>query len=1137
MLSSSLNSLSTYCIGLFMKRFLTLFAVASLPFRLLDRFFWRYVIGLLLLPFFFTSLAFAAEKIPSTEYPKKISFHNIMQNQDIALGEVEAITQDYEGFMWLGGRNALLRYDGYEFLSILVANNPADLTQVSPVTQTLELLEDTSRTLWAATRAGLYRYDRNREVLVPVYDKNGALLFRETIYALAETRDGELIIGAGSGLYSFHISTRTMNKINLDQISTQRLASTLITDLLVDHEGMLWVGLNDGILRIDWATKNSRLFVPDPSNSQSLTANGVITLAEDHNGNIWAGSNNGVYRLNVATDAIKHYQHNAADPHSLSDNISRQIFVDSHGWVWIGSDAGGISLYDQPNDRFLRFSRQDGRAGNLVSNTVRRIFEDNIGDMWIGTYPSGVNVYDQSTRGITRYAKEIDKSHGLLDDNVEAVEIDKDGNLWIGASGVTRYNPKDDTLTHYDPTGVGDARMKSTSVMNGLIDSSGEIRFGSWGHGIQIYNKEKDRFDEVPVDTTQVARGEKTGKLLNDQMIWSITEDKRHNLWIATHFNGLTKFDKKTGLYTFYPRDASDLTTISSVVVWTTFEDSKGNFWVGTGNGLNLMDRDKGTFKHYMPDVNKPRSLTNSSVLTIWEDRKGRLWFGTDGGLHLYNSQTDDFTVYGAKEGFSDHGIRVILEDHSGNLWLGTNNGIVMFNPDTKLVRNFVRYNGELIGGTATGSGAVMRNGEMAFGTRTGLYIFDPDKLLFNDKAPPVVLTDFRIFTKKVPLGGPENTLSKVINQTQQITLNHTQSMLSFSFAGLNFRDADKNQYAYKLEGFDDTWREVGNQRTALYTNLPAGTFTFHVKASNNDGVWNDTGRKLTLKILPPPWKTWWALIIYCACLFALFLWLLRSQERKVLIERNINRDLEVKVSERTAELQDAYAQLEAISLSDPLTGLNNRRYLQKVMPVDIAKIHREYDTKSSTISVDKTSLNLTFFILDVDYFKSVNDIYGHAAGDQLLVQMSDLLTKICREFDFVVRWGGEEFLIVSRFTDRNEAPMMAERIRKAIEQHTFYFADGTPLKKTSCIGFACFPFLPEHPDSISWEHVIDIADRALFAAKRSGRNRSVGLAANANTREKMLYERITDDLHQMIVNEELTVISENHENLIWTKQ
>ncbi len=1079
-----------------------------------------------------TSFANSASNL---EYPKKISFHNIMENQDIALGEVEAITQDHEGFMWLGGRNALLRYDGYDFLNIVEANNPADLTQVSPVTQVLELLEDSHNNLWAATRAGLYRYDRDREILLPVRDQQGTLLFRETIYALAENQNGDILVGAGSGLYSFNLNNLFMNAISQKFDGTPMMPSNLVSDILVD-QGFVWVGLNEGLLRIDWAAKTSRLFAPDPEHPQSLLANGVVTIAKDHDGNMWAGSNNGIYRLNPDTGAIKHFQNNPADPYSLADNISRQIFVDKRGWVWTGSDSGGISLYDSTKNRFLRFSRQDGGAGNLSTNTVRRIFEDNIGDMWIGTYPSGVNVYDQSTRGITRYTHAPDRQRGLLDNNVEAVELDKDGSLWIGAGGISRYNPHNETFTHYEPTNGKDARINSASIMNGVVDSDGEIRFGSWGHGIQFYNKEKDRFDELPADMTLVKSGKKTSNLLNDKMVWSVSEDKRHNLWIATHFNSLTKYDKKTGLYTFYTQNEADPSSISSVVVWTTFEDSKGNFWVGTANGLNLMDRDKGTFKKYFPDINNPRSLANTSVLSIWEDHKGRMWFGTDGGLHLYSPETDDFTIYDIKNGFSDQGIRVILEDHLGNLWLGTNNGVVMFNPETKLVRNFVRYNGELIGGVATGAGVVTGTGEMAFGTRTGLYIFNADKLLYNEKAPPVVLTDFRIFTKKVPLNGPEKILTKVINQTKQVTLNHTQSMLSFSFSALNFRDPEKNRYAYQLEGFDDSWREVGNQRTALYTNLPPGTFTFRVKASNNDGVWNTSGRSLTLNILPPPWKTWWAYSLYAIAIIAILALLVRRQERKVLVERKINRDLEVKVAERTAELQNAYAQLEAISLSDPLTGLNNRRYLQKVIAADVAKVQREYDVKFLGKDQRKTSLDLTFFVLDVDYFKSVNDIYGHTIGDQLLVQLSELLRNICREFDFVVRWGGEEFVIVSRFTNRDEAAAMAERIRKAIEEHIFNFEDGASLRKTCCIGFACYPFLPTHPNSISWEHVIDIADRALFAAKRSGRNRSVGLAANSDTKADHLYERIREDLTQLLNDGELNVVANDKDNVVWTK-
>jgi diguanylate cyclase (GGDEF)-like protein len=1079
---------------------------------------------------------------PASEpYPKTINFRNIMQNQDIALGEVEAITQDYQGFIWLGGRNALLRYDGYEFLKVNAVNNPQDLTQTSPANQVLELFEDSQHRLWAATRSGLYQYDRARELLRPLMNPEGAPFFREAIYALAESPKGELLVGTVNGFWIIDTKTLASTRMSHQPDDVSSLPGSAVADVLVDAQGNIWLGMEEGVVRIDWATKQHQLFVPNPANPKSIADNSIRTLAQDHKGNIWAGSDQGIYRLETASGAIKHYKNNPNDPFSLSNNISRQIYIDKKGWVWAGTDGGGLNLYDEPKDRFLRFMHQDGRPGYLSSNSIRRIFEDNIGDFWVGTYPSGVNVYDHSTSAIRVYKKEANLERGLLDNNVEAIEEDKDGNLWLGAGGITRVNRKDGTFTHYQHTDGKDSRVSTESILNGVIDSDGEIRFGSWAHGINIYNPEKDLFEEVPTDSSLAKRGEKNSTLFNDHMVWSVYEDKQKNLWMGTHSNGLTKFDKKTGRYTFYPPDTNNPTAISTAVAWVSFEDSKGRFWVGTANGLNLMNREQGTFKKYLPNPDNPRSLANGSVLSIHEDHKGRLWFGTDVGLHLYHPESDDFTVYDTKNGFVNQGIRAITEDQQGNLWLGTNNGVVMFNPDSNTVRNYTRYNGDLIGGIATGAALTTSAGEIAFGTRNGLYIFNANNLLINEKIPPVVLTDFRIFTQKVPIGGPENILTKTINQTEEVILDYTKSMIAFSFAALNYRDPEKNQYAYKLDGFDDKWREVGSQRTALYTNLPAGNYQFRVRASNNDGVWNTEGRSISLTILPPPWKTWWAYCIYVLIFLSLLSFFAYTQHKQVLIERKTSRELEIKVAERTAELQhkneelgDAYKQLEAISLSDPLTGLSNRRYLQKIMPMDIAKVQREYDNTFSKTTRKTQSPDLTFFILDVDHFKSVNDHYGHSAGDLLLIQLSELLMKVCRESDCVVRWGGEEFLIVSRFADREEAPLMAERIRKSIEKHDFVLVDGKVLKKTCSIGFACFPFLPNYPLELSWEQVIDIADHALYAAKKSGRNRSVGLVAGENTIHDNLHYRITRDLKFMISRNELNVIAVQGEELIW---
>ncbi|RYY04199.1 MAG: diguanylate cyclase [Gammaproteobacteria bacterium] len=1086
------------------------------------------------------SLVSAAEPTSSADYPKKINFRNIMQNEDIALGEVEAIIQDHEGFMWLGGRNALLRYDGYEFLTVNVAKNPKDPAQVTSVNQVIKLFEDSRHDLWVGTRSGLYKYDSARELLVPIQNAQGEQLFNEAAYAISESPTGELLVSSGyHGISVFNTKTFAITQIKHEDGDSQSLPSNAVSDLLVD-EGYVWASTDVGVVRIDWATKSQTFFIPNPAKIDSTADNGIRNIDIDHHGHIWASSDNGIYRIDPVSGVILHYQNDPKNPTSLANNISRQIYVDKKGWVWIGSDGGGISLYDEPNDCFIRFSHQDG-PGYLSSNSVRSFYEDNIGDFWIGTYPSGVNVYDHSTAAITVYKKERNLEQGLLDNNVEAIEEDKDGNLWIGAGGITRFNPKNNTFKHYQHTDGPDSKVTATTILNGLIDSDGEIRFGTWAHGITVYNAQKDIFEEIPVDSTQTKRGEKNGTKFNDRMVWSIYEDKQKDLWITTHSNGLTKFDKKTGIYTFYPPDANDPQAISTAVTWISFEDSKGRFWVGTANGLNLMDRDKGTFKQYLPKANDPRSLANGSVLSIYEDKKGRLWFGTDAGLHLYHPETDDFTVYDVKDGFANQGIRAITEDWKGNLWLGTNNGVVMFNPDSSTVRNYTRYNGELIGGIATGATLTTRTGDIVFGARSGLYIFNANKLVVNEKVPPVVLTDFRIFTQKIPIGGADNILVKTINQTEKVTLDYTKSMISFSFAALNYRDPDKNKYAYKLEGFDDDWREVANQRTALYTNLPAGNYKFRVKASNNDGVWNTQGHTIELTILPPPWKTWWAYCMYTLIGIGLLLFFVYTQHRQVLIERKTSRELEIKVAERTTELQtkneelgEAYAQLEAISLSDPLTGLSNRRYLQKIMPMDIAKVYREYDPNFAKLSGKSASPDLTFFILDVDYFKSVNDVHGHTAGDHLLVQLSELLMKICRESDCVVRWGGEEFLIVSRFASREEAPLMAERIRKSIERHDFLLPDGSILKKTCSIGFACFPFLPEHPMELSWEQVIDVADNALYGAKKSGRNRSVGFAANANTHHKMLHQRISRNPEIMVNNEELTIISDKDDPLVW---
>lgn len=855
------------------------------------------------------------------DYPKKMNFQNIMHNKDIALGEVEAILQDHEGFIWLGGRNGLLRYDGYEFDSVAIrmdARKPEDLTQVN---QVVDLYEDSRNELWAATRSGLFKYDRDEHVLVKLEQQNGEPLpaYSDTVNRVVEAPTGEILAGAYAGLNIIDPATLNAQVLMHDPEDAKSLANDVIHDIHISGD-VIWIGTDAGLTRMEWPSKKMTHYLPYPSNASSLPDNAVWVIDEDRSGELWIGVHSGIYRFNPKTASFIKYQNDAADRFSLAGNITRDIFVDSNGWVWTGSDQHGISLYDKENDRFIRYQHQAGKPGTLSGDSIRRIYEDRVGDLWVGTYPNGVNFHDRSTAAITVYSTEADRDRGLLTHNIAAVTEDKDGNLWIGGGGVSRFNREDDSFTHYTPNANGQSGIDSNSIISGHIDRDGDIWFGTWAAGYHRYNPSTDRFEQMPFDATLARNGQTTSKVLNDNVVWNIYQDRRKNLWLSTHNGGLSKYDKATDSYTVYQQTSSP-DSISNQLVWVTYEDSQDRFWVGTASGLNLMDRDKGTFKHYRSDDSDPSSLANNSILSIYEDSKGRVWFGSDAGLHLYHPETDNFSVFNGEDGFNDSGIRSIIGDKNGALWLGTNNGVVMFHPDSKEVKNFKSYNGEKIGGMSTGAALASSKGEMIFGGLAGMRIFDVNKLGKNEVEPPVVITDFKIFTKPVPINGPEGILNKVINQTNQLTLDYKKAMFSFNFAALNYRDSDKNQYAYKLEGFDKDWREVGNQRSALYTNLDAGNYTFKVKASNNDGVWNEQAKSVQIRQLPPPWRTWWAHTIYALIILALIAWFVQAQRRKRQLIEEQNRVLEKKVLERTSELREKNDDIQAM-LSNMRQGL-----------------------------------------------------------------------------------------------------------------------------------------------------------------------------------------------------------------------
>ncbi|PYQ14333.1 MAG: hypothetical protein DMF80_12840 [Acidobacteria bacterium] len=393
----------------------------------------------------------------------------------------------------------------------------------------------------------------------------------------------------------------------------------------------------------------------------------------------------------------------------------------------------------------------------------------------------------------------------------------------------------------------------------------------------------------------------------------------------------------------------------------------------------------------------------------------------------------------------------------------------------------------------ATGSATDSRRASSTsglFGGINGFNAFMPDRLRQVTQPPAVVLTSVNVGHR--PLGGPAD-------EVRRISLGFRDKVLGLEFAALDFAAPDRNRFAYKLEGFDPEWVPLSGRRSITYTNLNPGPYTFRLRGANSDGRWNEEGISVGVDVAAAPWATRWAFAGYSILLAGCVMGMVRVQQRKFDREVEYARVLEFRVQERTHELSERQQELERVnqelaqaSITDSLTGLANRRFLTEYIEKEVALLHRRYNRLAEG-SLTPEMLDLAFLMIDLDRFKTINDSAGHASGDAVLRQVRDLLKAVSRNSDIIVRWGGDEFLLVARDLSGDRLAELAERIRSHVAKHVFEIGEGRVVRTTCSVGFAGYPFFREQLDALSWEQVISVADRALYVAKASGRNAWVG--------------------------------------------
>lgn len=808
----------------------------------------------------------------------------------LSYNTVTSIIKDRDGYMWFGTKDGLDRYDGQNFT---VYRSSLDTTGSLSKSAILSLYEDSRGTVWVGTDGGgLCKYNKESDSFTTFKADyaDTTSISNNAITTIYEDKQGNLWVGTYYGLNLFDYQKQTFRRF-LTTSDENSISSNQIASIVEDHVGNFWVATKDkGLNLLDRKTFLCKRIVHDKADDGSISGNFINTLLVDKKNNLWVGTMDGGLdlKLNGRQD-FQHFRHSIDNPVSISGNDIKSIAEDEKGNLWIGTESRGINYFDVAENEFYYFSPDEVKPKGISKYTIADIYIDDIGIIWFGTSAGGVRLIDKNKPAFKHFEPPLESK--VINGFVEDIE----GNLWVSYSGQGLF--QFDFATKKYSNFIGDIKengLNNTGIVTMMCDSKGNLWLGTYGGGINVYNPKTKLYKHY-------VKGDKDHNLSNDK-IYAIHEDRFGKIWVGTLGGGLNVIDLNTNTIKKYFQNINDTTALNSNYISTIDETKSGKILIGTfGGGVNIYNEKNDSFKSYTTTNSK---ITNDLINVIFVDKADRIWLGTlGGGLNLFNKETETFTYFGSNQGLANEVINGIVEDQRENLWLSTNKGISQFIPGISSFKNFDFHDGLQSKEYRTGSFFKAKNGIMYFGGLNGFDYFHPDSIRNNENLPSVAFVDLQIFNKPVKIGAEGSPLKKSLSMVDELILTYDQTVFTIEYTGISFTAAEKNQYAYKLDGFDTEWNYVGTQKKATYTNLNPGEYIFRVKASNNVGIWNEEGNSLKIIITPPFWKTWWFIfLVVLAIIFALYQFVLFRT--RSIIEKK--RELEKEVKKRTAELQEA---------------------------------------------------------------------------------------------------------------------------------------------------------------------------------------------------------------------------------------
>ena len=891
------------------------------------------------------------------------SYEFLPLSDEINQTTISTIIKDDDGMLWLGSSgDGVFKYNSLDLKNYKkeAVNNQNSLNSSFIHT----LLKDKNNDIWAGTQEGLNIYNRDLDYFKSVNFKKDGEKAKFAVHAINELNDSILLIGTHQfGLLKLNINN--YNFKNVDYKSSYPNTSLLINSIVKTYDGSYIVGTNHGLMSYDPYNNVLQLAKFDSENKYETITSSIESIIIDKNKTIWLGtSSKGLMKLYLKNNNY------TIENLPITEKRILSLSIKQNGNLLCGTENDGLFEIHQEEEeeeknKIVNHKFDKNAQNGIKSNSIWSIYTDEKNRIWLGYYNNGIDVYNENynkfklLKSITGYPNSLSSSSvtGIIKD-------DKD-RLWISTteSGIDVYNPKTREFTNLinktNNIANGIDKLETTTIYK---DSKGNILIGTWESGFYILKKNSTRFKNI----------KKKNSDLKSDKIMSFAEDSEGTIWIGTFFGGLYSYNTFNNKVKHHNSLEFIKHNINTSNIRKVIVDNKDNIWVGTRSGLYRINKNDNF--SITPFNNRFKSIlgenNNSTIVYgLFEDNKYNIWIGSlDYGLFKYNYETDKISWFNSNNGLIHESISSITQDKNGMIWISGNKGLTKFDSKKNLFTNFNKDDG--LSSNKFNYNSVFRDSELLyFGGLNGVNYFNPDKIQYNEELPLVYLKDLKLSNELARINQAESPLKKSLATTNKLTLNHKQSFFSIEYIGVNYTRSENNQYAYLLEGFDEKWNYVGSKTNATFTNVPAGNYIFQVKASNNDGLWNETPTKLNIEILPAWWQTKIAWIFYLFTLIILSVISYKivntriKEKRTLKFEREEHKQLEALNSKKIQFFTNISHEFRT-----PLTLILNP--LNDIIKEDLHNLSKK--TKSKLEIIHKNSNRLSRLINELMDFRKL---------------------------------------------------------------------------------------------------------------------------------------------------------------------